>query len=551
MTELDLVFRGAKVVDGTGAPGSVGDVAVAGGRIVQVGRVEGRGRREVDGQRRVLSPGFIDIHTHYDPQICWDRLATPSLEHGCTTVVQGNCSLSLAPLHARDRLKLVRMFERIEDVREQVFDAAVPFTWESFPEYLDHIRPGLGINVGALVGHSALRYYVMGAASQERVATGAEVEAMCDLMRGAMQAGALGLSISHVDSDETGKPVPSRFADMREKIALARAMAESGRGMVQTVPFFVDAKRQLENIRELGDISLEAGVACSIAPIVVMPVGSLWKQSLDELERQRDRGARVYAQSMPRTFDVNVRLSETSFLLYGAPVWDRLMQTPKAERMRAFRDPATRKLLAEDPGHLPVLMQLTITRVVCDENRALVGRRLLDVAADRKQLLSETMLDIALADELETEFRMVGVVHADRKKVTQILKHPLVHIGASDAGAHVTQFCGAGDTTHLLGEFVREERRLSLEEAVHGLTGKLANAWGMPDRGTIEIGQAADLVLFDPELIDRGEEHFVHDFPAGAGRYLREAEGIDMVVVNGAVTVEDGEYTSARAGRIV
>lgn len=173
------------------------------------------------------------------------------------------------------------------------------------------------------------------------------------------------------------------------------------------------------------------------------------------------------------------------------------------------------------------------------------------MAAERKQLLSDTMVEIALADDLETEFRMIGVVHADRKKVAQILRHPLIHIGASDAGAHVTQFCGAGDTTHLLAQFVREERRIPLEEAIHGLTGKLSQTWGMLDRGLIQEGMAADLVLFDPELIDRGEEHFVHDFPDGAGRYLREAEGIDMVVVNGAVTVEDGSYTSERAGRVI
>lgn len=279
MAELDLVFRNARVIDGSGRTAIRADVAVSAGRIVTVGRVEGRGRREVDGSQRVLSPGFIDIHTHYDPQICWDRLATPSLQHGCTTVVQGNCSLALAPVKPEGRIKLVRMFERIEDIREHVFDAAVPFSWESFPEYLDYIRPGLGINVGALVGHSALRYYVMGAASQERAATAQELDTMCALMREAMQSGALGMSISHVDADEEGKPVPSRFADMREKVALARAMAESGRGIVQTVPFFVDGKRQLANIKELGDISLEAGVVCSIAPIVVMPVGSLWKQS--------------------------------------------------------------------------------------------------------------------------------------------------------------------------------------------------------------------------------------------------------------------------------
>jgi len=551
MSQLDLVVRRARVIDGTGRAAFDADVAVANGCIAAVGKVEGRGRREVDALGRVLAPGFIDIHTHYDPQICWDRLATPSLEHGCTTVVQGNCSLALAPVRPEGRLKLVRMFERIEDIREDVFAAAVPFTWESFPEYLDHIRPGLGINVGALVGHSALRHYVMGEASQVRGATDGEVARMCELVREAMQAGALGLSLSHVDSDEEGRPVPSRLADLREKVALARAMAESGRGIVQTVPFFMHPRRQLENIREMGEISLQAGVPCSLGPIVVMPMGELWKQSIEELERQKARGARVYGQSMPRTFDINLRLSETSFLLYGAPHWDRLMQKSKAERIAGFRDPAVRKVLRGDPGHLPILMALTVTRVHSKQNAGFVGKRLIEIAADQKKLLCDAMLDIALADDLETEFRMVNLVHADRRKVTKILTHPLVHIGASDAGAHVTQFCGAGDTTHLLSQYVRDEGRMTLEEAVHGLTGKLAPAWGLSDRGVIEVGKAADLVLFDPDLVERGEERFVQDFPAGAGRYLRSAEGIDLVIVNGEITVEDGKYTSARAGRVV
>src|SRR6516225_1095705 len=208
MAELDLVLRNARIVDGTGAPERAGDVGVRGDRIVSVGRVAERGVRELDVQGRVVAPGFIDIHTHYDPQICWDRLATPSLEHGVTTVVMGNCSLSLAPVRPGAKRKLIKMFEKIEDIGEATFDAGVAFEWESFGDYLDFIRPGLGVNVGALVGHSALRYYVMGPDSQERVATDAEIAEMCRLLEAAMEAGAIGLSISYVDIDENNRPVP-------------------------------------------------------------------------------------------------------------------------------------------------------------------------------------------------------------------------------------------------------------------------------------------------------------------------------------------------------
>ena len=220
---------------------------------------ESRGR-EIDAKGHVLAPGFIDIHTHYDPQICWDRLATPSIEHGVTTVVLGNCSLSLAPVKKEGRRKLVKMFEKIEDIKEPTFDAAVSFAWESFGEYLDFIRPGLGLNVGALVGHSALRFYVMGGESQERIATDDEIARMCALLEQAMAAGAMGLSISYVDIDEDSRPVPSRLADMREKIALCKAMAKSGRGVLQTVPYFIDIEQQLANIEELGELSLASGV---------------------------------------------------------------------------------------------------------------------------------------------------------------------------------------------------------------------------------------------------------------------------------------------------
>ena len=222
MSDFDLVIRNGSLVDGTGSESVTGDIAILDGKIAQVGKVAGTGREEVDASDMAVAPGFIDIHTHFDPQLCWDSHATPSIEHGITTVITGNCSLSLAPI--RDRAaadKIVSMFGVIEDIKQRTFDEAVPFTWNSFPEYLDYIRPKLGINVGALIGHSAIRLFVMGAASQERAATPDEIEAMCVLVEEAMSAGALGISSSYVDMDENGKPVPSQYADINEKVALA------------------------------------------------------------------------------------------------------------------------------------------------------------------------------------------------------------------------------------------------------------------------------------------------------------------------------------------
>ncbi|MCI3132195.1 N-acyl-D-amino-acid deacylase family protein [Phenylobacterium aquaticum] len=550
----DLVIRNGRIVDGTGAAAYAGDLAITDGKIIAVGRYDGKGATEIDAEGRVVSPGFIDIHTHYDPQICWDRLATPSLEHGVTTVVMGNCSLSLAPVRPEGKRKLIKMFEKIEDIKEPTFDAAVPFSWESFGQYMDHIRPGLGINVGALVGHSALRFYVMGADSQERVATDGEIEQMCALLEQAMADGAIGLSTSYVDIDEDGRPVPSRLADMREKTALCQAMAKSGRGVLQTVPYFIDIEQQLANIEELGDLSLASGVVCSVAPITYSPVApENWKRSIAKLEEQQARGAKVFGQSMPRSFDINIILSETSFMLYSVRKWDLLMQKPLPERLAGFADPAARPMLVEAAERriMPLLKNMAVGRVYSPENEKYLGRKLTEIAKAAGKSEADVMLDIAVADGLQTEFQIRGAIHADPEIVSQILDHPLIHIGGSDAGAHVTQFCGAGDTCDMLERYVRGYGKMTLERAVHRMTGEPARDWGVRGRGLLEVGQAADVVIFDPATIARGEEIFVSDFPGETNRYVRHAICIDKVIVNGAVVVDRGQYTDARAGVMV
>ena len=554
MSQANLAIRNAKIVDGTGAPAFHGDVAVTEGKVIAVGKFDGTAAKEINAGGHVLSPGFIDIHTHFDPQLCWDRLATPSLEHGVTTVVVGNCSLSLAPVHAGASRKLIKMFGKIEDIKEPTFDAGVPFKWESFGEYLDFIRPGLGINVGALVGHSALRYYVMGAESQERIATDIEIAQMCELLEGAMAAGAIGLSTSYVDIDENNRPVPSRLADMREKIALCKAMAKSGRGTLQTVPYFIDPEQQLKNIEELAELSLASGVFCTIAPIIYSPAApDLYKRNLDKLDEQRARGAKVFGQSMTRSFNINIRLSETSFLLYGLPSWNRIMQLPLAQRIAAFGDLSARPRLVEDAERriAPLLRGSIVGEVYRKSNQEFKGRRLSEIAKSMGKPISEAMLEIAVADDLQTEFQINDFIHADKDIVALMLDHPSIHIGASDAGAHVAQFCGAGDTSDLLARFVRQFGKLSLERAIHRITAEPAAAWGIKNRGRIAVGAAADLTLFDPNTIERGAEEFVSDFPGGGNRYIRHARGIDKVIVNGEVVVDAGNYTASRTGQIV
>lgn len=557
MSSRSVLVRNARIVDGTGSPAREGDVAVVNARIVAVGTGLSASdlpadARTVDAEGRTLAPGFIDVHTHFDPQICWDRLATPALEHGVTTVLMGNCSLSLAPVRKDDRRALAGMFKQIEDVPLTAFDAAVPWSWETYPQYLDYVREGLGINVAGLVGHSPLRTYVMGAAAQERKATEDEIAQMGAVLADAIRGGAAGLSTSYVDIDENMKPVPSRFADRAEIVALGRAMKAAGRGLVQTVPVFYSPPAQLQNIRDMAEISRQTGLLCSIAPIVHSAQGTLWKDSLALLEEENAKGARVYGQSMPRSFDMNLRLSESSFLLYALPAWAALMRLPLEERKRGFADPARRAELRNHAVLLGPLWQIMeVGRTARPEHRHLEGRRVADLAKEQGVQPADVLLDLACSEDLETEFALRNFLHADPAGVTAVLSHPCIHLGASDAGAHVAQFCGAGDTTHLLARWVRELGTFTLEDAVHRMTGKLADDFGIRGRGRIEVGLAGDLVLFDPATIDRGEEEFVSDVPGGGNRYVRHAKGIHAVFVNGALAWDGERYGAARAGEIV
>ncbi len=556
MADFDVVIRNGLLVDGTGSEPVTGDIAIKDGKIAQIGSVTGSGTQEIDAANLAVAPGFIDIHTHFDPQLCWDSFATPSIEHGITTVVTGNCSLSLAPIQDRAAAdKIVSMFGVIEDIKKRTFDEAVPFTWNTFPEYLDHIRPNLGINVGALIGHSAIRLYVMRAASQERAANEQEIAAMCEIVEEAMTAGALGISSSYVDMDEKGKPVPSQFADINEKIALAKAMAKSGRGIWQIVPFFPDLKRELDNIRELGDISLAAGIPCSLQPVLSSPTSPHAEEIIAALEEQQARGARVYGQVMPRCFDLNMRLSETSMLLFSLPKWKAIMDLPAGERMAKFGDPAARESLVSEmknaAGMSGALPFLTVGNVQSAANTQYKGKHLVQIAQDEGKEIGDVILDIALADNLETEFQLKNVINADKAAVAELINHPLCHFGASDAGAHITQFCGTGDTTHLLEHYVRETGHMTLERAVHRMTGEVAKDWGLSDRGTLEVGKAADIVVFDPVSVTVSDEEFVDDFPGEARRYVRRASGYHSVFVNGELAYNANGYADKRAGRVV
>jgi N-acyl-D-amino-acid deacylase len=550
---LSLVIRNANIVDGTGKAAFRGDVGVAGDRIAAVGAFEGRGEVEIDAGGKTLAPGFIDIHTHYDPQLCWDRNATPTPEHGVSSLVMGNCSISLSPVRAGDRQRLMHLFGSVEDMEGRLLESTVPFSWETVPDYLEYLGSSLGPNVGSIIGHSNIRLYAMGAACQERAATDAEIETMCSVLREAMAAGAFGLSFTFNHFDEHGGQLPCYYADRREKLALLKVLAEAGRGVVEVAPNFFKRDMGLPTVDEWGELALETGVLCTLSPILALPtMPGAWRQILERFDYWRAKGAPLYAQTQVRPLDMTIQLSAGSTVLSKSSAWRRTFEATPEERVALYRDPEERRtLIAEGQRMKAGLAPLTVKRAHGAANAGYQGQRLADIAEVEGKDFFAALIDIALADNLDTEFGLDGFLHSDEEAVAELLQSPTVHIGSGDAGAHITQFAGAGDTSYLFEKFVRERGDMTLERAVERLTSELASKWSIKDRGVLTEGKFADLVVFDPAKIARGEEQWVDDVPGGQGRYIRRPQGVERVIVNGETLVENGVYSDRQPGRLI
>lgn len=555
----DLIIRNAFICDGSGRPGYPGSLAVRDGRIAALGEFDGAAREVIDARGQVLAPGFIDPHTHYDAQLCWDGHATPSLEHGITTVIPGNCSLSLAPVRAVHREFMAAAFRQIEEMPPQAFDAGLQWNWETFEEYVAAIGANLGINVAPLVGHSCLRLWVMGFEARERAATADETTQMQALLRQCLEAGAIGLSTSWVDIDHEFRPVPSRHATLEELDALCAVLGERGQ-VLQVVPEFWDVDLLCARIDILAGLSLRHGIVCTFSPLFESAATpALTTQALQRVRLHVARGARLVPQMQTRAMDIAFTLDEFSVIFAMRPNWWGVLNAPHAQRLAMLRDPAQRQRLENDlrrpadPIALKLdLPQFTIAAVALEKNRALVGRTLAELAAARGGDAASAMLDLALEEDLQTRFRAVACGHSDEPKIAGFLKDPLVQVGAGDGGAHVMRFATYGDTGYLFSCYVRKHRALSLEQAVHKLTWDIARTWGIADRGLLAPGYAADLVIFDPAHIGRGPEIMVEDLPAAGFRYVRRATGIDSVFVNGRQAYHAGSgYTPERAGRFL
>lgn len=557
---LDLVIANGRIIDGTGLPAYRGDVGIRGDRIVSVGPRVTEAARTIEAAGRVVAPGFIDPHTHYDAQLCWDPHAKPSLEHGVTTVVPGNCSLTLAPLPEAYRGRLSRMFRQIEEMPEAAFDMGIDWRWgEAFPDYLDAIAADLAINVAPLVGHSAIRMCVMGEEAAQRAAKPDELARMQDLLRECLAAGAVGLSTSFIDIDENLAPVPSRFATSDELHALCAILGDSGH-ILQVVHEFYSVDLTISRVDQLAALSLAHGIPTTFSPLFqssAAPEDA--RRVMAQVEAAWARGARVWPQVQTRPIDLSFTLEQRSLLFLPMPSWYLTVSLPtRAAKVAAFQDPENRRrLIAEATNPLALLAagrdfeNFRIRKVATPANEALQGRTLGEVAAERGTTPVELMIDLSVEEDLGTWFVRTDLGHADVRDVGALLAHHQVHVGAGDGGAHVASFSTYGDTGFLFSRFVRETAALTLEQAVKKLTQDPCSIWGLRGRGALVPGYAADVVVFDPDTIDRGPEIEAHDLPGDGLRWVRHSVGVDATIVNGQIAWErESGYSDARSGVI-
>ena len=558
----DVLIAGGMLVDGSGAPPRRADVGIRDGRIAEIGILSGPAHETIDASDRIVAPGFVDVHTHYDAQVFWDPTLSPSLYHGVTTVVGGNCGFSIAPLSQEAGEYLMRMLARVEGMPLESLRVGVPWDWSSFGEYLSRLDGRLALNAGFMVGHSAIRRVVMGERAVGHAATPSELDAMTALLRRSLAEGGLGFSStrSAAHNDADGQPVPSRHATLEELYALCRATGEFPGTSLEMLPgtsTFSEEDKQI-----LTHMSLAAGRALNwnlLAPRSDMPEVAI--NQLDASDYAAARGAVVLALTVPQEIGGRVNL-RSAFAFDALPRWAKVMQLPLEARMQALRNPSVRAELrvgAEEqgPGPLKALTrwaQIRVAETFEAKNAALCGRTLGEIAKERAVDPFDALLDLALSEELRTSFASPteGQTDAESWRLRgESWTDPRTIIGASDAGAHLDMLDTFAFTTQVLGRGVREMKLISLAEGVRQLTDVPARLYGLKERGRVEIGWHADLVVFDAERIAKGPTYTRVDLPADSPRLYADAVGVDHVLVGGQVVVRDGTERGARPGTVL
>jgi N-acyl-D-aspartate/D-glutamate deacylase len=560
MSSLDIVIRGGMVIDGTGAEGRIADLGIANGRIAEIGQIAGtlaaRGAHEIDAEGHAVTPGFIDGHTHMDAQMHWDALGTNSCWHGVTSVVMGNCGFSIAPLRKGQQHLVARNLERAEDISGAAMDAGIDWRWESFDEYLDVIEAlPKGINYAAYVGHSALRTWAMGERAFAEEASEDDLARMKAQLATALDAGAQGFSTSRSSSHETSddRPVASRLASRGEVAALVTSMKGRKGAMFELAPEIV-----LPGTPEgdaffgwLRDLAIESGVTLTMGTLGHFAPKML--AMMDDLQR---RGGRFVGQGHSRGVNT-ISSFRTTTPFDRLPVWQEFRQRPLAAQKAGLNDSVTRQALED------AVRNAVYGRAIGAEARAPEWdkvwiydkplppwRSLADIASERGVHPITALIDIALAENLETLFMQPLTMSPD-EDTAAVLRDPRMVMTFSDAGAHVGQIADASIQSHLIAHFVREKQLLSLPEAVEMMTGRLARAWSFADRGVLRQGAVADVNVFDPETFGPELPEVAHDLPTGARRLTQKAKGMKATLVSGEVLFENGRHTGALPGKLI
>jgi N-acyl-D-amino-acid deacylase len=560
-TARDVLIRGGDLVDGTGAPARRADVRVRDGRIVEVTPdLRPDGEATVDASGALVAPGFIDTHAHTDPQVFWDPALDPEPLHGVTTMLVGNCSLSLYPVNETTRAEVADLFAYIEDVPRHLFDDRVPWTWTDYAGYRDAVNAtGAGTNLAALVGHSPLRLAVMGQDAWTRVATADERAAMASLLRGAMDAGAWGLSTSQFDVDAHGRPVPSRAADDAEVDALLDVVGATGRGLVEIVPRLLDVDDPFSPMEALARRCGARGVPLTWTAFTYSQFNPSFTEAwIDMARRLRGEGIEFLPQLSPRSVDFRLNWDSSMMFMSMPDGWHKVIAARGEAKAELLRDPAWRATAREEwdrveramfPHRRPEHVRFVELGGAVDPQW--LGRTFADLIAARGGHPSDVLADFVLANDFDLGMVAQGLANSDVDGVGRTLADPDVLISSSDAGAHMQMLCASGDTTLVLTRHVRERDDLTVEQAVHEMTGRQAQVFGFRDRGVIAPGAAGDLVIFALDELHYDTDEFVSDLPGGGKRLRRPEGGYRATLVDGVPVQVDGTLTGALPGRVI
>ncbi|MDG2121793.1 MAG: amidohydrolase family protein [Actinomycetota bacterium] len=560
----ELLIRGGTLIDGTGRARRRADVMVDGGVITEIGLLGGRkAKRIVEAEGQIVSPGFVDVHTHMDAQIAWDPMGESSCFHGVTTAVMGNCGFTLAPVRSDEQHLVVRNLERAEDISAEAMAAGIDWSWETFPEYLNFVdRTPKGINYAGYIGHSALRTWAMGERAFEDSANEDDLALMVGQLRSAMKSGAMGfttsVSVNHATSDD--RPVASRMADWSEVELLVSEMGKLGTGIFELAHHHDLRSRDLEKrelyISRLVELAVRTGVPFTYGMLAAGKGDLGWKPVVELLDRINSAGGRSWAQVHTRQFGVLLSFS-TQLPFDSLPIWKELRKATLEDQLLALRNPEMRSSLIHEAEHgdygrsIGAEARKPEWEFVYPMESALPPyRSIAEIAVAENKKPIDVFFDVAVANNLDIFF-IQAAANQDQSVVLDLMKHPFAIPTFSDSGAHVTQIMDSSIQTHLLGHWVRNEKAFSLEEAIHRMTLVPARAWGFDDRGVLAEGKASDINIFDSESVSPNLPELLHDLPSGAARLRQTSVGIKATIVNGEILVEDGETTGATPGMLL